>query len=224
MVSKTLVVALAAVSAPLALAQQTFEVAVGPGGEFVFTPSTVTAQAGDTINFSFHPKSHTVTQSTFDAPCEPLTGGFATEVVATTAEGDVQNQYVLPADYDGSPQWFHCAVGPHCSLGMVFAINPPATGNTFEAFEAAARGGAGNSSTSATPNPSSSGSAPNPSSSGGAAPNSSTGRPNGSNSGTAPAPSPSGDADGDQGAAVSVTLGKGVVGVVAGVVASLFAL
>ena len=204
MAFKTLLVALAAV-APLALAE-TFEVTVGAGGEFAFEPTSVEAVAGDIINFSFYPKSHTVTQSTFDTPCAPLAGGFATEVIATTAEGETQQAYTLPADYDGSPQWFHCAVAVHCSQGgMVFAINPPTEGNrTFEAFQAAATGGE----------------APPASPTGG---NSTQNPPSASNSSTSPNPSASAPA-GDDGAASSLVAQTGLVAVVAGLVASVVAL
>ena len=37
-----------------------------------------TAVPGDTVSFTFHPKNHTVTQSSFDAPCTPLYGGTDT--------------------------------------------------------------------------------------------------------------------------------------------------
>ena len=36
------------------------------------------ATPGDTVSFKFHPKNHTVTQSSFDAPCTPLYGGTDT--------------------------------------------------------------------------------------------------------------------------------------------------
>jgi len=39
------------------------------------------------------------------------------------------------------PLWFYCRQTvpvPHCKKGMVFAINPPKTGNTFEKFKALA--------------------------------------------------------------------------------------
>ena len=36
------------------------------------------AAPGDTVSFKFHPKNHTVTQSSFDAPCTPLYGGVDT--------------------------------------------------------------------------------------------------------------------------------------------------
>jgi hypothetical protein len=33
---------------------------------------------GDIVSFTFNPKNHTVTQSSFAAPCTPVFGGFDT--------------------------------------------------------------------------------------------------------------------------------------------------
>jgi plastocyanin len=46
-------------------------VQVGPGGRFVYDPEELTAAVGDKVEFFFHPLNHTVTKSTFDAPCVP---------------------------------------------------------------------------------------------------------------------------------------------------------
>jgi len=38
------------------------------------------------------------------------------------------------------PLWFYCAQAMHCESGMVFAVNPPTSGNkTFTAFQASAK-------------------------------------------------------------------------------------
>jgi hypothetical protein len=44
----------------------------------VLTRLFQSAAIGDTVSFKFHPKNHTVTQSSFDAPCTPLYGGVDT--------------------------------------------------------------------------------------------------------------------------------------------------
>lgn len=63
---------LAAISA---LSEATvIDVDVGKHG-LVFEPATVTASIGDIINFHFYPINHSVAQSSFDDPCQPLTGG-----------------------------------------------------------------------------------------------------------------------------------------------------
>ena len=47
-------------------------VVVGGPDILAFSPSNVTAQIGDTVTFQFRQKNHTVTQSTFAAPCVGL--------------------------------------------------------------------------------------------------------------------------------------------------------
>lgn len=40
-----------------------------------FVPNTINANAGDAVLFQFRNGNHSITQSTFDTPCEPLAGG-----------------------------------------------------------------------------------------------------------------------------------------------------
>ena len=42
-----------------------------------------TAAVGDIVEFTFHPKNHSVTQSSFAEPCTPLPGGFDTGLCVT---------------------------------------------------------------------------------------------------------------------------------------------
>ncbi len=42
----------------------------------MYTPNTVTAAVGDVIHFTFLAKNHTVSQSTFAAPCQKMAGGM----------------------------------------------------------------------------------------------------------------------------------------------------
>ena len=44
----------------------------------VLTRLFQSANIGDKISFKFHPKNHTVTQSSFEYPCTPLYGGVDT--------------------------------------------------------------------------------------------------------------------------------------------------
>ncbi|KAI9069988.1 hypothetical protein FKP32DRAFT_1599569 [Trametes sanguinea] len=67
----TIVAALLPVGA--AFAQTTWTVKVGANGTLTYDPPTVIAQNGDTIEFQFLSKNHTVTQSTFPAPCSNIT-------------------------------------------------------------------------------------------------------------------------------------------------------
>ncbi|KAJ2934949.1 hypothetical protein H1R20_g2189, partial [Candolleomyces eurysporus] len=135
---------------PLAVSAADIPVAVGQGG-LTFNPSSVTAAEGDTIVFTFYPKNHTVTQSSFATPCSPLADGEDSGFIPleTTDEPRVVNYVVENAT---APLWFYCAqTAPvnHCTGGMVFAINPSAE-RTFEQFQANARNGGTSGSSTTT--------------------------------------------------------------------------
>jgi len=128
---------------PSALAA-TYSVEVGPGGKFVFTPEFVTAASGDDVVFTFNPKNHSVTQSTFASPCSRSSGfnsGFRPVAANATAAAPT---FTLRVN-DTSPVWVYCAQAAglpasHCGAGMVFAVNPGAEGssNSFSNFKKAA--------------------------------------------------------------------------------------
>ncbi|PVH74184.1 Cupredoxin [Cadophora sp. DSE1049] len=126
------VVALAAVVAT-ATAQEgtTIQVTVGKGG-LVYSPNNIRAEVGTNIEFSFFPKNHTVTQSSFKDPCHPLENGFFSSFVPT-ANSPSGSTFTITVK-DTKPIWLYCGQGNHCQTGMVAAINAPQTGNTFEAF------------------------------------------------------------------------------------------
>ncbi|EJU05855.1 hypothetical protein DACRYDRAFT_35845, partial [Dacryopinax primogenitus] len=105
--------------AAVASAQMTHSVMVGEGGALTYTPSTVTAAIGDIVMFTFEGLNHTAT-------VQPVVAGNPNPQVSYNVE-------------TLDPIWFYCGQkNPinHCEQGMVFAINPPATGNTFAAFQA----------------------------------------------------------------------------------------
>ena len=53
-----------------------FDVDVGnEEGALIFEPDIVIASLKDVINFHFYPINHSVAQSSFEKPCEPLAGG-----------------------------------------------------------------------------------------------------------------------------------------------------
>jgi plastocyanin len=54
----------------------THSVTVGGAGGLAYTPSQVQAAVGDMVVFTFMSQNHTVTQSTFAAPCDPMAGGM----------------------------------------------------------------------------------------------------------------------------------------------------
>jgi len=112
------------------------QVQVGASG-LTFTPSSVNASISDTVTFVFNPKNHTVTQSTFAAPCQPMSGGVDSgfQPVATNAANVPSFSVTVN---NTTPIWFYCRQTSHCEQGMVFAINPTQN-KTFAAFQAAAK-------------------------------------------------------------------------------------
>ncbi|KAA1466739.1 hypothetical protein DENSPDRAFT_856337 [Dentipellis sp. KUC8613] len=148
--------ALLSYAAIVAAQNQTVQVQVGaeansPGGIFQFNPSNVNATAGSTITFVFsgNPGNHSITQSTFQSPCQPAPGGFDSGFVFIPQGLSSGNPtFNLTITDDTHPIWFYCkqlAPSPHCRAGMVGAINAPGAGsNTFQAFQQAAVASSGN--------------------------------------------------------------------------------
>ncbi|KAI0637563.1 Cupredoxin, partial [Trametes polyzona] len=112
----------------------------------VFDPPSLNATKGSVITFVFDgiPGNHTVAQSAFGKPCEPLAGGFDSGYIfvpPTTEASASFPTFNITIEDDTKPIWFYCAQQnpkPHCVAGMVGAINAPATGNTYSSFAALA--------------------------------------------------------------------------------------
>ncbi|KAF9695386.1 hypothetical protein EKO04_006540 [Ascochyta lentis] len=120
----------------------------GPNGSLAFYPNNVKANAGDMIQFQFHPNNHSVVQSTFDNPCVPIQNVMSNKTDAFYS-GFMPNNTPLNSTAqlltytirvpDDKPIWFYCSQGKHCQEGMVGAINAPASGDkTMQAFSALA--------------------------------------------------------------------------------------
>jgi len=144
-------VATLAAAAVASAQNQTVTVNVGaemnsPGGIFQFMPNTFTATNDSVITFIFSgiPGNHSVTQSTFASPCEPMAGGFDSgwvEILKNTTGGAPLPQWNLTITNDQTPIWFYCKqllTSPHCFAGMVGAINVQPGANSFSAFQAKA--------------------------------------------------------------------------------------
>ncbi|KAF9003000.1 hypothetical protein BDQ17DRAFT_1356445 [Cyathus striatus] len=132
----------------LAAAQMTIQVgaeATTSGGIFQFIPPQLNATNGTTVTFQFTgaPGNHSVTQSTFTDPCDPMAGGFDSGWVlipeANSLSGVTTPTFNITITDDTKPIWFFCkqlVPSPHCPVGMIGAINAPTSGqNTFQAFE-----------------------------------------------------------------------------------------
>ncbi|KAJ7139285.1 hypothetical protein C8R44DRAFT_938983 [Mycena epipterygia] len=118
----------------------TISVQVGPSGNFVYDPPSITAAAGDMIEFTFNPKNHTVTQSSFNEPCVPLDGGATSGFRPVSNVSGLLPTWTFAVADATTPLWFHCEQTGHCGKGMVFAINAPAAPDphSFSAFQALA--------------------------------------------------------------------------------------
>ena len=145
---------------PVSSDGNTIEVIVGGPNNLTFTPSRVSASPRDTIKFIFHVKNHTVTQSSFAAPCVPLTDkttgnkiGFNSGFFPVAADATDFPTWSLTIN-DTSPIWAFCAQANHCGSGMVFAVNSDETSQrNFTAYQNLAKTLNGTSSSnSTTPN------------------------------------------------------------------------
>jgi hypothetical protein len=91
------------------------------------------------VEYGFNPVNHSIVQSSFDAPCQPLAGGFSAPFIPTQqAPSGVTFEVVVN---DTKPIWFYCAqtAKTHCQAGMVGSINAATSGDkTFDAFKALA--------------------------------------------------------------------------------------
>jgi len=141
----------------------THTVMVGLNQSLTYNPSNITAAAGDIVTFVFASKNHTVTQSTFAAPCTQLTNTTVTPNIVGISSGFVpvaNGSTDLPtwsfSVTDTTPLWFFCLQANHCQQGMVFSINANAN-KTYDAYLAAAK-----LTTSSVPNPQTLGAATSP--------------------------------------------------------------
>jgi plastocyanin len=116
-------------SVPCTRTPVTHIVEVGKNG-LTYTPPYITAVPGDEVQFNFFAKNHTLVQSTFQDPCEPLINGifagFQPSNITANTTGFVTFKTVKFQLDTTNPLWFYCAQANHCQSGMTFAINPPA--------------------------------------------------------------------------------------------------
>jgi len=198
--------AVLAIAAATSASAANFPVTVGAGSILSYNPNTVTAAVGDTVTFTFAPKNHTVTQSSFAAPCQPLAGGVSSGFQPVAANATQVPSFTITVNVT-TPLWFFCEQTGHCEQGMVFAINPTAN-KTFDAFQATANA---SSSTGVPPS--------NSSSSGSSGSSTIALNPSGTGSGSSPTTSSSTSSKSNS----AVTLGSragvllAAVGLVAGI-------
>jgi len=143
------------------------KIIVGGTGVIAFNPPNITAQVGDTITFEFHQKNHTVTASSFAAPCVDLLSssgqaGFDSGFMPVAEGATTFPTYTVQVN-NTTPIWAYCRQATHCGQGMVFAANAVESGaKNFAAFQDLAKqlngtSSSGSSSTSPYSTPSSAG-------------------------------------------------------------------
>jgi plastocyanin len=107
----------------------THSVVVGRAG-LHFDPENVVAEIGDVVEFHYLAANHSVVQSSFGAPCVPLTDDSKTEIgffsgfMPTPAGQQNPNVFTIEVK-DKLPIWYYCSQikGDHCQSGMSGVIN-----------------------------------------------------------------------------------------------------
>jgi len=119
------------------VAAKSIDIDVGENGGFKFSPNTVTAAVGDTLEFHFYSGSggHSVVSSSFDSPCVPGPGAFFSGYIPGNDSGDTT--FVVDVT-STDPIWFYCSLQKHCQNGMVGVVNPP-SGKTIQDYSNAAQ-------------------------------------------------------------------------------------
>jgi len=113
------------------------EIDVGMGGSLAFSPNSLTAAVGDTLEFHFFSGSggHSVVSSTFQSPCVPTSNAFFSGYIPGNTAGDMT--FVVNVT-STDPIWFYCSLASHCQSGMSGVINAP-SGETIDMYMSAAQ-------------------------------------------------------------------------------------
>ncbi|KAN0131090.1 hypothetical protein V8E53_011091 [Lactarius tabidus] len=121
-----------------AMAQQNVWVVLvsDPTGDLSYSPQQLNASQGDVVRFVFANGQHSVTQSDFDKPCEPVSDGFDSGIISAPSDGSPNPSFEITVN-DSSPIYVYCRVGKgspegHCYQGMVMAINDNGTFGQFK--------------------------------------------------------------------------------------------
>jgi plastocyanin len=96
-------------------------------GSLTYSPSKINAEVGSMIQFQFMPKNHTITQSNFDKPCEPLAmhsnvAGIFSGFMPVAADATSIPTYTIVVNHTET-MWMYCSQGMHCQAGMAMVIN-----------------------------------------------------------------------------------------------------
>jgi len=121
--------AAASTSSSSAAATATMVAGLNGDTDLSFSPNSVTAAPGTFVEIQFMPVNHSVAQSSFENPCNPLnSSAFFAGFVFDTSSGPASNVFTLQVS-GTDPIWFYCPQTTdgihHCAKGMVGVINPP---------------------------------------------------------------------------------------------------
>ncbi|KAG4413152.1 hypothetical protein IFR04_013729 [Cadophora malorum] len=109
-------------------------------GSLAFYPNNIKAAVGDMVQFQFAPNNHTVTQSTFDAPCQPIAAnsnvtGIYSGFMPVSASSTTTPTYTVMVK-NTTPMWLYCSQGKHCQNGMTMVINENTAANSTRTLAA----------------------------------------------------------------------------------------
>ncbi|KAL5604037.1 uncharacterized protein BROUX77_004223 [Berkeleyomyces rouxiae] len=105
-----------------------------------FSPSSVNPTKGDAILFHFSEGFHSVIESTYSEPCEPLQGGFASgEFITAMGDGRNKKGFVIDV-FNTDPVWFYNGSQGQChKFGAVgVSFSPDTNTHNWEDFRARA--------------------------------------------------------------------------------------
>jgi len=113
-----------------------------------FIPDNLKADVGDMVQFQFRAGNHTVTQSTFDQPCQPISNiaGIFSGFQPVSASPGKMPVFTISIT-DTKPMWLYCSQGRHCQGGMTMVINENTAANasrSLTGFRALAKDAAQN--------------------------------------------------------------------------------
>jgi len=137
----TIIAASAVIGAALAQTNVHVVRVASTSGQLQYFPNSVTAAVGDMVQFQCAAGNHTVTQSTFDQPCEPIhqnnaaVEGFFSGFQPVTAGGAQAPTFTILVN-NTTPIWVYCSQGQHCQKGMNLVINENTKANASRSLSA----------------------------------------------------------------------------------------
>ncbi|KAI1269883.1 hypothetical protein F5Y18DRAFT_112516 [Xylariaceae sp. FL1019] len=101
-----------------------------------FSPNNLQAAVGEMVQFQFVAGNHSVVQSNFDNPCEPIAlhntsavGMFSGYMDVAAGESTGMNPVYTMMISATTPIWLYCSQGKHCQAGMTMVINENTAAN-----------------------------------------------------------------------------------------------